>query len=163
MTIHDDEQHAARALEAGNYEEAARILRSLAERNSQYALLSLGWIYETGAIGDLDKERARLYYERAAAEGSASACLYLGRLLLGNGEDKEARVAFEAGAKLDNDECKYELEKLADRDAEQRAAQALEAGSYEEATRILRPLAERNSQYALLSLGWIYETGAIGD
>ncbi len=98
MTTKDNEQLAAQAIETGDYEEAARLLRPLAERNSEYALLSLGWIYETGATGASDKDAARLYYERAAAEGSASGYFELGRLLLGQGEESQARAAFEAGA-----------------------------------------------------------------
>ena len=48
MTVLADEQLAAQAVEAGAYEEAVRLLRPLVERNSEYALLTLGWIYETG-------------------------------------------------------------------------------------------------------------------
>jgi uncharacterized protein len=162
MTIQDDEQLAAQAIEAGTYEEAVRLLRPLVDANSEYALLSLGWIYETGATGAADKDIARSYYERAAAGGSASAHLYLGWLLLGDGEEMQARAAFVRGAELNSEECKSELARLADKDTEQLAARAIEAGAYEEAISLLRPLAEGNSVNALLSLGWIYETGAAG-
>jgi TPR repeat protein len=162
MTVPEDEQLAARAMEAGAYEEAACLLQPLVERNSEYALLTLGWIYETGAAGTLDKHAARLYYEHAAAEGSASAYLRLGWLLLDNGEEMQARATFEAGVQLDNDECKSALAQLNDEGVERLAAQAMETKAYEEAVRLLQPLAERNSGYALLLLGWIYDTGATG-
>ncbi len=164
MTDQDDEQLAAQAIEVKDYEEAVRLLRLSAERNSAYALLSLGWIYETGATGSADKNAARSYYERAAAQGSATAYLYLGWLLLEQGEESQARAAFEGGARLNNDnnECKLALARLNEKNIEQLAAQAIETGNYEEAVTFLRPFEERNSEYALLSLGWIYETGAIG-
>lgn len=160
MTAHDDEQLAAQAIEAGAYEEAVRLLQPLADGNSEYALLSLGWIAETGAIGSVDRDKARSYYERAADGGSASAYLYLGLLLLRSGEDTRARAAFARGADLNSDECKSELARLNDDDTERLAAQAIENGFYDEAIRLLQPLAERNRENALLSLGWIYETEA---
>lgn len=162
MTVQDDEQFAARAMEAGAYEEAVRLLLPLAERNSEYALLSLGWIYETGAAGASDKDAAQTYYERAAAQGGASAYLNLGWLLLEQGEEMQARAAFETGVQLGNDECKSVLARLDDNGVERLAEQAIAAGAHEEAVRLLLPLAERNSEYALLALGWIHETGATG-
>lgn len=161
MTV-AEERLAARAMEAGAYEEAMRLLKPLVELNSAYALLTLGWIYETGATGTCDKDAARLLYERAAEQGSASASLSLGWLLLESGEEKHARAAFEAGARLGNDECVSALDRLNDNGFEQLAGQAIRNGAYGEALRLLLPLAERNSEYALLTLGWIYETGATG-
>jgi TPR repeat protein len=77
-------------------------LLPLAESNSEYALLTLGWIYETGATGVADKNLARSYYERAAAQGSAAAYHDLGQLLLGQGNATRARTLFEAGAEQGN-------------------------------------------------------------
>lgn len=162
MTEQNDEQLAVQAMEEGAYDQAVRLLRPLAERQSEYALLTLGWIYETGVTGAPDKNAARLYYEGAAAQGSAPAYLYLGWLLLKEGQEMEARAAFERGTQLNNDECKSALARLADNADEKLAGKALKEGAYEEAVRLLRPLAERNSEFALLNLGWIYETGAIG-
>jgi TPR repeat protein len=163
MTVQDDEQLAARAVEAGAYEEALRALLPLAERNSEYALLTVGWIYETGAIGLPDKEAAQTYYERAAANGTISAYLNLGWLLLEKGQEMQARAAFETGAKLGNGECESALVRFDDNRIERLAGQAIEKGSHDKAARLLKPLAERNSEYALLGLGWLYETGALGD
>jgi TPR repeat protein len=112
MTVQADEQLAAQAIAAGAYEEAVRLLRPLVERNSEYALLTLGWIYETGAVGAPDKDAARLYYGRAAAAGSASAYHDLGRLLSGQGEESQARAAFEAGAERGNILCMARLGRM---------------------------------------------------
>jgi TPR repeat protein len=95
MSIESDEQLAVRAMEKRAYEEAVGLLRPLAERNSEYALLCLGWICETGAAGASDVEAARAYYEAAASQGSASAHVYLVKLLLRNGQPEEARAAAE--------------------------------------------------------------------
>lgn len=162
MTVQDDEYLAGQAVEAGAYEEAVRLLLPLAERHSEYALLTLGWIYETGATGPSNRDVARSYYEGAAAQGSASAYHYLGWLLQEGGEEVQARAAFERGAQLDNDDCKSALARLNDSDVEKLADKAFEAENYQEAARLLRPLAERNVEYALLALGWICETGAMG-
>jgi TPR repeat protein len=163
MRVEDHERRAALAIEAKSYEEAMRLLRPLAERGSEYALLALGWIYETGATGVSNREAARAYYEGAAANGSASACLNLGRLLMADGATDRARAAFDDGIRRGNEECGPELARLDDYEIERRAARAVEAGAYEEAERLLRPLAERDSEYALLTLGWIRETGGAGD
>ena len=162
MSFDDDEQLAARAVEQRAYEDAVRLLRPLAERNSEYALLTLGWIYETGATGAPDKEAARSLYEHAVSQGSSTACLYLGWLLLKDGKEVEARAAFERGAQRNSGECKSELERLADKADEKAVARLLEEEKFEEAVRLLWPLTERNSEYALLCLGYIYETGVTG-
>lgn len=162
MSFENGEQLAARAIEEGAYEEAVRLLQPLAERNSAYALLTLGWIYESGVAGATDKNAARTYYEAAAAQGSAAACHYLGWLLFREGQEPEARAAFERGAQLNNDECKAALARLSDNADEELAAKLLKEGAFEEAIRLLRPLAERNSEYALLALGSMCETGATG-
>lgn len=162
MTEQNDERLAAQAIEAGAYDEAARLLRPLAKRNSEYALLTLGWIYEAGATGTPDKDAARSFYEHAVSQGSATACPYLGWLLFRDGQEMEARAAFERGAQLNNDECKSALARLNDNADEKLADEALKKGAYGEAARLLRPLAERNSEYALLTLGWIYDTGVTG-
>lgn len=97
--MESEESLAQEALEAGAYGDAVRILRPLAERNSEYALLCLGAIYEKGLISAPDKRAARACYEQAAAQGSAAAYCDLGVLLSGEGEEAQARTAFEAGAK----------------------------------------------------------------
>jgi TPR repeat protein len=98
MSLKHDEYLAGQAMESGAYEDALRLLAPLARRNSEYALLSLGWIYEMGATGAPDADAARSYYAHAAAQGSAAGCFGLGRLLLGQAEEAKARAAFRTGA-----------------------------------------------------------------
>jgi TPR repeat protein len=112
MTAQDDERLAAQAIEARAYEEAMRLLRPLAERGSEYALLTLGWILEKGAAGATDKEAARLHDERAAALVSAAAHLELGRLLSSEGEAERARAAFAAGAEAGDIPCMSRLGRM---------------------------------------------------
>lgn len=162
MTNGDHEQLAWQAMEAGNYVAALPLLKVLAERNSEYALLSLGWIYETGVLGAPDKTAARSFYEHAAQVGSAEAYGRLGLLLRDEGKEEQAETAFKQGAQLGDDDFKPRLERIADSGQEQRAHQSIEAGNYEEALRLLEPLGARNSVYALLTLGGLYETGKLG-
>lgn len=162
MSLRTDELLAAQAIEAGAYKEAVRLLRPLAERNSEYALLTLGWIYETGAIGTPDKDVARSFYEHAISQGDANACHYLGGLLWKDGQEIDALKVFERGAQLGNEKCNSELQRLSDFVAEKAAERAMEEGDYEEAIRLLGPLAERNSRFALGCLAYIYETGVTG-
>jgi TPR repeat protein len=98
MSLVEDEYLAGQAMEAGVYDEAVRLLTPLSHRNSEYALLSLGWIYETGATAPPDKDAALSLYARAASQGSAAGCYALGRLHLGRGDDDSARSAFRVGA-----------------------------------------------------------------
>jgi TPR repeat protein len=161
VSLKSDEFLAFQAMEAGAYDEAVRLLRPLAERNSAYALLALGWIYETGATGSRSEVAARSFYEQAAALGSPRACLYIGRLLWRGGDEAGAMAAYERGADLGNDEAKAELAQLADFVDDGLARKAMAEGAYDEVVRLVRPLVERHPQWALV-LGWIYETGAAG-
>jgi TPR repeat protein len=165
MTEQLDEYLARQAVEARDYEKAIRLLRPLAERNSRYALLTLGWMHAMGVAGAgaPDFDAARSLYEHAASLGSTQAYLYLGRLvLLERRQETEARAAFERGAQLGDEECKTELERLDNRADEELARQAVDGREYEKAVRLLRPLAERNSRYAILTLGWMHEKGFMG-
>lgn len=162
MSLEKDEYLAGQAMQARAYGRAVRLLRPLAERNSEYALLALGWIYETGVNGTIDNDAARSFYELASSQGSATAHLYLGQLLFKNGREMEAVAAFKEGTRLGNEECKSSLLRVSDSANEKSAQRALEEGDFEEAARLLRPLAERNSKWALLTLGVICERGSVG-
>jgi TPR repeat protein len=98
MALKEDEYLAGQAMKSGAYEDAARLLKPLANLNSEYALLSLGWIYETGATDAPDKDAAHSFYARAVSQGSAAGCFDLGRVLLSRGEEAKARAAFRLGA-----------------------------------------------------------------
>lgn len=91
------EQLAWQAMETGAYDEAVRLLEPLAQRDSEWALLSLGWIYETGATASPDTDAALSLYARAVSQGSAAGCFDLGRLHLVRGDEASARSAFRAG------------------------------------------------------------------
>src|SRR5438132_1122261 len=112
MTEQDDMRLADQAMEAGDYEQAVRLLSPLAERNSEYALLTLGWIYETGAIGTPTQDVARSFYERAASLGSAAACFSLGRIFYRDGEYAQAREVYRAGAERGDIACMSELGRM---------------------------------------------------
>jgi TPR repeat protein len=162
MSFENDEYLAGQAMQTRAYDQAVRLLRPLAERNSEYALLALGWIYETGANGTIDRDAARSFYEHAASQGSATAHHYLGQLLFNKGEEVEARAVFEEGARRGNEDCKSKLTRLSDYAEEKSAQRALDEGDFEQAVRLLRPLADRESGSALLCLGVIYERGDVG-
>ncbi len=109
MSSKNSEQLAWQAMEAGAYDEAVRLLEPLAHRNSEWALLSLGWIYETGATAPPDKDAALSLYARAASQGSAAGCFDLGRLHLARGDEASARSAFRTGAERGDLPCMAEL------------------------------------------------------
>ena len=98
MSSENNEQLAWQAMEAGAYDRAVRLLLPLTQHNSEWALLTLGWIYETGAAASPDVDAALSLYTRAVEQGSAAACFDLGRVLLARGEEVSARSAFKKGA-----------------------------------------------------------------
>jgi hypothetical protein len=97
VSSENSEQLAWQAMERGAYDEAVRLLEPLAHRNSEWALLNLGWIYETGVTAPPDKDAALSLYARAASLGSAAGCFDLGRVHLKRGDEGSARSAFRAG------------------------------------------------------------------
>lgn len=105
MNTQENERIAAQAMDAGNFEEAVRILELLAEQNSHYALLSLGWIFDSGKSGKRNAELAAIYYGRAAALGDGAGFFELGRLFYDEGKLVEARHAFEEGRGIGNIQC----------------------------------------------------------
>jgi TPR repeat protein len=98
MTIQETENCASLAIQEGDYEVALGILLPLVNNNSEFTLLSLGWLYETGTAGIIDVSAALFYYDRAVSVGSAEGCFELGRLLLTQDDESNARVSFEIGA-----------------------------------------------------------------
>jgi TPR repeat protein len=105
MNLQDDEQNAYQALESGNYEDAVRILKPMADRDSSYALLSLGWIYDSGKIGNRNTELAAHYYSKAASLGHSAGSFELGRLRYEEGRLDESRALFADGGKSGNIQC----------------------------------------------------------
>jgi TPR repeat protein len=100
MTEEAQEHKARVALESGAYQEAVSLLYPLAEANSEFALLGLGWIYETGNGVSPNDSIAKSFYERAVSAGSIVGCFELGRILLKQGDKEGARFAFAKGSEL---------------------------------------------------------------
>jgi uncharacterized protein len=98
MTDSEIEVLASRAVEAENYLEAQRLLEPLADRNSKYALMTLGWIYESGVAGPPSRALALSSYERASQIGCTQAFNFLGRILWEDGNLVDARNAYQTGA-----------------------------------------------------------------
>lgn len=109
MSTQNIERIACEAIESKNYKEARRLLIPLSEQGSAYALNALAWMHEIGVLGEVDKNVARSYYEKAATGGSREAYYGLGLLLLGESKEAEARQAFEKGAEMGSLSCMYKL------------------------------------------------------
>src|SRR3712207_2008689 len=97
MTTPDEESQTARLLEAGQYASAIQVLRPLAQAGSAYALLCLGWIYDSGVAGERDEATAEYHYRKAAELGVASGYFELARFLYDQGKLGEARGLFAEG------------------------------------------------------------------
>ena len=96
------EELAFEAYRNGNYKVASRTLSALADQGNVEALLALAWINESGAMGAIDPELAKLFYKRAANLGSCDASYRLGRILRKSNDLSGALAAFERGAKQDH-------------------------------------------------------------
>jgi TPR repeat protein len=107
--LYEREKFAHELINCERFDHAIEMLDSLVEDGSEYALLSLGWLYEGGAKSKLDFEKAKYYYQRAVKCGFVSAHSELGRLLDYQGLEVEARKVCEAGAVLGNVPCMARL------------------------------------------------------
>lgn len=97
MTIVDEQIHAWQLLKSGDYEAAEPLLKSMAERNSHYAMLCLGWLYDSGKVGDPDPEIAKFYYKMVADAGVNSGRFELARVLYDEGQFVDSRKLFAEG------------------------------------------------------------------
>lgn len=109
MTQHESEFHAESLVDQKRYDHAQKLLYELSERGSIYASLTLGWLYEAGAIGPRNAKAARFFYERAALAGDGGAHWRLGSLLARETELAPARAAFRAGAEIGHLGSMYRL------------------------------------------------------
>ena len=109
MDLEESERHAAELIERQHYHEAERLLISLSDQGSVYALEALAWINENGCTGRKDKKAAQRFYEQAISRGSTEALLDLGLLLSEEGREDEARTVFERGVGRGNLGCLGEL------------------------------------------------------
>ena len=109
MDIEESELYAAKLIEREEFHEAELLLTSLADQGSAYAMMALAWIYENGCLNGKNVKAAQYYYECASFHGRIDADLRLGRLLLEDGREKEARAALERGAERGHLGCIGEL------------------------------------------------------
>ena len=162
MTDDQIVQMASEAVGRGEYQQAMGLLSSLADGNSGYALTTIGWMHECGHLGVIDKSLARQFYERATAIGGADGYLQMGWLLMTEDKLAEARAVLEKGAAMGNKECTNELIILACKETENLAYEAMQKEDYQEAMRLLIPLTDRESVYALATIGDLHENGNLG-
>lgn len=152
----------AKAMDVDDYSEAVRLSLLQGDENSAYGFFVLGWIFDEGKIEPSQKQKARHYYERAIDAGSVEANRYLGSLLLESGEFDAARKAFVRGEDRGDNACSDMLTQLDQFEREKLANIAIETGEYKEALEQLQALIEQDSEYALLALGVLHQTGRLG-
>ena len=78
QVIADSLTNATRAYDVGNYADAAKQFRALAEQGNADAQFKLGWMYELGEGVPQDIKEAINWYQLSAKQGNASAQLSLG-------------------------------------------------------------------------------------
>ena len=69
---------ATRVYNTGDYEQAAKLYRPLAEKGSAEAQYVLGMMYRAGRGVERDNKEARKWYQLAAEQGHPIAQFYLG-------------------------------------------------------------------------------------
>jgi TPR repeat protein len=109
MDIEESELRAQKLIERREFHEAERLLTSLADQGSVYALMALAWLNENGRTGNKDTDAARRFYEQAISRGSTEAPLDLGLLLLKEGRQSEAQRIFEKGVEKGHIGCSVQL------------------------------------------------------
>jgi TPR repeat protein len=102
MDAFEIESLAAQAIEAEDYTEAQRLLEPLMAHDSEYTLVTLGWLHENGKVISSCAQLAVSLYERATKIGCLEAYNCLGNILNREGEVVRARNVYMAGAELGN-------------------------------------------------------------
>jgi TPR repeat protein len=101
------------ALERGDYAEALRQIRPLAEQGNAAAQYNLGLLYGNGQGVPKDDAQARQWYEKAAAQGRADAQVSMGILYdYGRGVPQDYKKAvywYRLSAKQGNDLAQRQL------------------------------------------------------
>jgi len=77
LALAGDFDDAYEAASAQEYEKAAKIWHSLAQKGNPDAQFNLAMIYHSGAAGMLDEKQAVKWYQKAAANGHVKAQEYL--------------------------------------------------------------------------------------
>jgi TPR repeat protein len=153
------------SIQREDFEAAKQILRPLAENESIFALETLGWIHCCGPAGQLNFEIAKSYLQKAISCGSVQAYLHLGWGFINEGDFSQARIVFEKGKALGGDGFDGALSSL--QNVERQHAELLEASvrrafeskEYDKAFALLHKNKAKNSEFALLALGWLYQSG----
>ncbi|MCE2891520.1 MAG: tetratricopeptide repeat protein [Aquidulcibacter sp.] len=159
MTEDDVERLANDAMQRQDYETAMNLLSSLADKDSNYALEALAWIYANGPPHLVNKDLARKFYERLVAKGSVEGHLEFGWHLIAQRNFIEARAILERGKAIGGGEFDEAIEKLTHYEAELAAYKAIEARDYWQAFTLLDGQRRCRSAYTLATLGWLYEMG----
>jgi TPR repeat protein len=102
-----EETRAWEALESCDDAEAAKLFEPLVARGSTYAMVQLGRIYERGAQGAPDLNKAMSLWEEAARLGSVYAKYTMARSLRRTGGEARARALFLEGAEQGDKRCTY--------------------------------------------------------
>ena len=162
MTDDEIERLAYEATKRRDYGTAMHLLAPLADRDSVYALTTIGWICEYGHPDQLNRGLAHKNFERAIALGSTEACLEMGRLLLAENRLAEARAILEKGKEKGGTDFEDALKALETKETELLAFDAIEIKDYRKAFNLLKSQQEGGSEYTLTALGWLYQTGRGG-
>jgi len=97
------------AWQAGNYEEAIRVWRPLADRGDADAQFNLAQAYKLGRGVPINMTLAEQWYERAARQGHEQAGANLGLILFQNGQRQRAMPYIERAATGGDARAQYVL------------------------------------------------------
>lgn len=161
MTDGEIENLACEAMQREDFVLAERLFKSLKNGESEYALLSLAWMHENH-LGVPNSKIARSYFKRAMAIGSANAHLQMALILANENKLQEALEIIDEGMKIDNNDYIDNLINLKSITLDNIAAQEIERKNYQKAFIILKSQMPPESEYTLLTLGWLYRAAVVG-
>jgi TPR repeat protein len=96
-------------LRNGDYQGALERFTDFADKGSESAMLSLGWMYENGAGVSLDQQKAGEWLHRAVQAGSSDASYYLGRHLVAMNSEADGVRYLESAVSSGHLPATYEL------------------------------------------------------
>jgi TPR repeat protein len=100
MTEDEMELVVFNCINQNDFKKAFEMLKSFDCYDSEYLLMMLGWLYETGLGGVANKDISCSLYTRAAEIGCISANYRVGLLKEAQGQQIEAREHFFKGARV---------------------------------------------------------------
>lgn len=162
MTDDEIELLAYEAMQREDFGLAERLFTSLENKESDYALTSLGWMHENGYLGVPNKKLARTYFERAMSIGSANAYYERALILANEGKFLESRETIDKGMAIENNNIYQEFINLKSIVSDHLAIKEVGRKNYKEAFLILQSQSPPESVYTLSTLGWLYHTGLAG-